>query len=252
MDNVFESMIRLIVFAILPVLALSSCNGSKRQKIMSYNIHNATGIDNVTDYARIAAVIRSIDADVVAIQEIDSVTQRSGGVFVLKEIAEHAKMELTFGASIPFQGGKYGIGILSKEKPASIKSIALPGSEEKRSLLIAEFGDYTVCCTHFSLNPDDRLLSVAIINEYTKDYCKPVFVAGDLNASPSSEVMTEFRKSWTILNDTEQFTFSSDKPETCIDYILTRKTDKVKVCNATVANERVASDHLPVYVDVEM
>jgi endonuclease/exonuclease/phosphatase family metal-dependent hydrolase len=247
-----QDMIRLIVCAILPVLILFSCNSSKKQRIMSYNIHNATGMDNVTDYKRIAAVIKSIDADVVAIQEIDSVTQRSNGVFVLKEIAEHANMELTFGASIPFQGGKYGIGILSKEKPVLIKSVALPGREEKRSLLIAEFEDYTVCCTHFSLNPNDRLLSIAIINQYTKDYNKPVFLAGDLNTSPSSEVMKEFRKSWTILNDTNQFTFSSDNPETCIDYILTRKTDNVKVIGAMVANEKIASDHLPVYVEVEM
>jgi endonuclease/exonuclease/phosphatase family metal-dependent hydrolase len=219
---------------------------------MTYNIRNATGMDNVTDYGRIAEVITSNNAEVVAIQEIDSVTQRSKGVFVLEEIAGHTKMELSFNASIPFQGGKYGIGILSKEKPLSVKSFALPGREEKRSALVAEFKDYVVCCTHFSLNPDDRLLSVAIINECTKTYKKPVFLAGDLNDSPSSNLIAELQKSWTILNDTDKHTFPSDKPKTCIDYVLVRKTDKVEVINTAVIDEKIASDHLPVYVDVRI
>jgi endonuclease/exonuclease/phosphatase family metal-dependent hydrolase len=228
-----------------------SCTVSRERKIMSYNIHNAKGMDNVTDYKRIAEVIHSVNADVVAIQEIDSVTQRSGGVFVLEEIAKHAKMELSFSASISFQGGKYGTGILSKEKPVSIKSEALPGREEARSMLIAEFKDYVVCCTHLSLNPEDRLLSVDIINEHTKHYNKPVFLAGDLNAPPSSKLINELQKSWIILNDISQFTFSSDNPQTCIDYVLTRKTDKVKVISSTVIDEKIASDHLPVYVVVK-
>jgi endonuclease/exonuclease/phosphatase family metal-dependent hydrolase len=217
---------------------------------MSYNIRNATGMDNVTDYRRIAEVIKSVDADVVAIQEIDSVTQRSKGVFVLEEIAKHAKMELSFSASIPYQGGKYGTGILSKEKPVSTKSVALPGREEARSMLIAEFKDYVVCCTHFSLNPEDRLLSVAVINEHTKQFKKPVFLAGDLNDLPSSKPILELQKSWTILNDTARFTFSSNNPQICIDYILARTDDRIEAINSTVIDEKIASDHLPVYVDV--
>jgi endonuclease/exonuclease/phosphatase family metal-dependent hydrolase len=230
---------------------LFSCNVHKEMTIMSYNIRNAKGMDNVTDCRRIAGVINSVDADVVAIQEIDSVTQRSGGVFILKEIAGYAKMELSFGASISFQGGKYGIGILSKEKPVSTKSVALPGREEARSMLIAEFKDYVVCCTHFSLNVEDRLRSVAIINECTKDYGKTVFLAGDLNDVPSSEPITELMRSWTILSDTVRRTFSSDDPQMCIDYIFARKTDGVKALKAAVINEKIASDHLPTLVKIE-
>jgi endonuclease/exonuclease/phosphatase family metal-dependent hydrolase len=231
---------------LLLTVLLFSCNTRKERIIMSYNIHNAKGLDNVTDCKRIAGVISSASADVVAIQEIDSVTQRSQSIFVLEEIAKFAKMELSFSASISFQGGKYGIGILSKEKPVSTKSVALPGREEARSALVVEFKDYVVCCTHLSLSIEDRLSSIVIINEQTKDYNKPVVLAGDLNDSPSSELLTELQKSWTILNDTARFTFSSDNPQTCIDYIFTRKADKVEVLNTTVIDEKVASDHLPV------
>jgi endonuclease/exonuclease/phosphatase family metal-dependent hydrolase len=242
-------MYRTLLYIILLTL-LFSCNVRKERVIMSYNIHNAKGMDNVTDYKRIAGVITSVDADVVAIQEIDSVTRRSNGVFVLAEIARHAKMKFFFSASISFQGGKYGTGILSKEEPVSTKSVALPGREEARSMLIAEFKDFVVCCTHFSLNCEDRLLSIPLINEHTKDFQKPVFLAGDLNVVPSSEVMTELQKSWTILNDTAQYTFSSNSPQMCIDYILARKLDSVEVINIAVISERNASDHLPVTVGI--
>jgi endonuclease/exonuclease/phosphatase family metal-dependent hydrolase len=217
---------------------------------MSYNIRNARGMDNVTDCKRIAGVINSTRADIVAIQEIDSATRRSGGIFILKEIAGHTKMEFSFSASIPFQGGKYGTGILSREKPLATKSVALPGKEEARSLLIAEFKDYVVCCTHLSLNAEDRLSSVEIINRHTKDYKKTVYLAGDLNDAPSSMTIEELQKSWTILNDTAQLTFPSVSPNTCIDYILVRKTGRVEVLNSSAVDEKVASDHLPIYVKV--
>jgi endonuclease/exonuclease/phosphatase family metal-dependent hydrolase len=240
-------MVKIAVYMILTAL-LYSCNVREEATVMSYNIRNAKGMDDVTDCRRIAEVIKSVDADVVAIQEVDSVTQRSGGAFILEEIARHAGMHLSFSASIPFQGGKYGTGILSKEKPVATKSVALPGREEKRSLLMVEFKDYTVCCTHFSLNPEDRLMSVAIINEYTGDCKKTVFLAGDMNDVPSSEVIAELQKSWTVLSDTARFTFSSDDPQMCIDYIFVRKTDRVEVLNATAVDEKIASDHLPIYV----
>jgi endonuclease/exonuclease/phosphatase family metal-dependent hydrolase len=243
-------MNKLIINLILPALLFASCHVNEGLRILSYNIHNATGMDNVTDYKRIAEVINSVDADIVAIQEIDSATKRSNGAFVLGEIAGYTEMELIFNASIPFQDGKYGIGILSKEKPVAIKSLALPGREEARSALIAEFESYVVCCTHFSLNSDDRFLSVSIINEHTKDYKKPVFLAGDLNAEPSSKPMTELKKTWEILNDTAKFTIPVDNPQSCIDYVLVRKTDDIKVINNDIVAEKIASDHFPVYVDV--
>ena len=43
-------------------------------RMMSYNIRNATGLDGKIDTRRIASVIDSVAPDVVAIQEIDSIT----------------------------------------------------------------------------------------------------------------------------------------------------------------------------------
>lgn len=218
--------------------------------ILTYNVKNCTGMDGVTDYNRIAGVIRKTDADFTAIQELDSITTRSKGVFVLDTLAKLSGMNGIFSASISYQGGKYGIGILSKEKPLSWKRIPLPGREEKRSLLVVEYSHLIMACTHLSLTADDRLQSVKIINDVLKDQTKPVFLAGDLNAVPSSAVIKNLCTDWKILNDTSMFTIPSGNPARCIDYIMGLKTDRFEMTTrrAIVINEPVASDHRPVNV----
>ncbi|MDD3511595.1 MAG: endonuclease/exonuclease/phosphatase family protein, partial [Fermentimonas sp.] len=132
-------------------------------RLMSYNIRNARGLDEMTDYQRIADVINSVAPDIIAVQELDSVTARSKGVDVLDVLARNTLMNPTYASAIDYDGGKYGVGILSKEKPLSIKKIPLPGREEPRILLIVEMDDYYFGCTHFSLTDEDRLESVEII-----------------------------------------------------------------------------------------
>ena len=222
-------------------------------RVMSYNIQNGKGMDNVVDYQRIADVITQTAPDVVALQELDSVTNRSKGVDVLTHLAALTAMYPVYGASIPYDGGKYGIGVLSKEKPLSWKRIPLPGREEARSLLIVEFKDYIIGCTHFSLNSEDRQASVAIIDQAVKDFNKPVFLAGDINATPDSPVLEAFRENWIILSDTAKFTIPSDNPNRTIDYLMgyTPKGYTYSVWQTRVLNT-LASDHLPLFADVRL
>ena len=220
-------------------------------RVMSYNIQNGKGMDNVTDYQRIADVVNDVAPDVVALQELDSVTNRSKGVDVLARLATLTAMYQVYGASIPYDGGQYGIGVLSKEKPLSWKRIPLPGREELRSLLLVEFKDYILGCTHFSLNRDDRQASVAIIDQAVKDYNKPVILAGDINATPESPVLEAFRENWHVLSDTAKHTIPADKPNRTIDYIMGYKPKGFVYSvwqNRVLATE--ASDHLPLFADV--
>lgn len=223
-------------------------------KILSYNVKNCIGMDGVVDYRRVADVIKRVDADIVALQELDSATKRSKGVVVLNELARMTGMYQTYGASIDYQGGKYGIGILTKEKPLSWKRVLLPGREEPRSLLIVELEKMVIGCTHFSLTEEDRLSSAYKVSTAFKDYQKPVFLAGDLNAIPTSSVIDNIESSWCILNNVSSPTIPSDKPNRCIDYILGLKTPGVTfvTVKTLVEQEPVASDHLPVWAEVEI
>ena len=222
-------------------------------RVMSYNIRNGMGMDDVTDYQRIADVITGVTPDVVAIQELDSVTNRSKGVDVLGRLAGLTAMYAVYGASIPFDGGKYGVGVLSKEKPISWKRIPLPGREEPRSLLLVEFQQYVIGCTHFSLTREDRETSVTIIDQAVKDFDKPVFLAGDINATPDSPVLKAFQKNWQILSDTAKHTIPAGNAVRTIDYILgyTPKRYTYSVWQNRVLNTQ-ASDHLPLFADVRL
>jgi len=221
-------------------------------KILSYNVKNCVGLDDVTNYNRVADVLRRINADVIAIQELDSATTRSKRVVVLNELAERVNMHASYSASIEYRGGKYGVGILTRVKPLSTSKISLPGKEEKRSLLIVELKDFVICCTHLSLTRDDRLTSVELINEVTRKYSKPVFLAGDLNTEPGSAELKILEKEWTIINNQQDCTFPANNPNKCIDFILVRNTEnyQMKVLDSRVEAENIASDHRPVWVGI--
>ena len=77
---------------------------ARRLKLMTYNIHHAEGMDKRYDPLRIAQLIADEAPDVVALQEVDSATQRVGGHYVAADIAQPLGMQDVYGAAIPFQG----------------------------------------------------------------------------------------------------------------------------------------------------
>lgn len=250
------------VFGALGLLIISICSGCQTHNkknipenltIMSYNVRNCIGMDGVTDFQRIADIILNVEPDVVALQELDSATQRSVKVVVLDELAKLTGMYGIYGPAISFQGGKYGIGMLTREKPVSSKTIALRGSEEPRAMLIVEFEKYVTICTHFSLTTVDRLESVGIIDDIVSNFEKPVFLAGDINDVLTSEVLNKLQKKWTMLSNPELPTYPSDVPQKCIDFIFGLKNEDYifRVGEAAVGDEPVASDHRPLWVKVE-
>ena len=121
-------------------------------------------MDWVVDYDRTANVIVKNQPDVVALQELDSMTGRSGRKYQLGELANRTNYYPIFGKAIDYDGGGYGVGMLVKEKPLNTKKIPLPG-EEPRVLLIVELENYVIACTHLDLEEEARLASIPLIIE---------------------------------------------------------------------------------------
>jgi endonuclease/exonuclease/phosphatase family metal-dependent hydrolase len=237
-----------LTFCVLCLFSNYSFAQHRHLRLMSYNIRNAKGMDNKTGYDRIAAVIKKANADITALQELDSATKRNGGEDVLKILAEKTGLFSVYGAAIDYQGGKYGIGILSKQKPLKYYTVPLPGKEEQRVLLVAVFKKYVIFCTHWSLTDADRVTSAAIINEETEKFTKPIYLLGDLNAEPNFNAIAVLKQKWTLLSG-EQPTFPASIPVKCIDYIFSNNR-KIKVISANVLDEPMASDHRPVLVEL--
>ena len=217
---------------------------------MCYNVRNCKGMDLELDYNRCAKVINRAQPDVVAVQELDSMTSRYKGYYALGELATRCKMNDYYAPSIDYKGGKYGIGILSKEPAISVTQHPLPCRKEPRTMIVAEFEKFYFVCTHLSLVEDDQITSVNLIREHFAALDKPVIIAGDFNAKPSSEPIRLFSEFCTILSNPSINTFPADSPNRCIDYIMTNDPS-ITAQNATVVYEPVASDHRPLYVDVK-
>ena len=239
----------LFIFA---ALFIFSAQAQNTLKLMSYNIKNANGMDNVCNFQRIANVINNTSPDVVAIQEVDSMTNRSGQKYVLGEIAERTQMHGYFAPAIDYDGGKYGIGLLTKQVPLRLQTLPLPGREEARTLILAEFADYIYCCTHMSLTEEDRMKSLELVKAFTSSSTKPLFLAGDMNAEPESGFIKELQKDFQILSNPKQHTFPAPDPKETIDYIATLKQNAkgFAVISAKVINEPMASDHRPILVEL--
>jgi endonuclease/exonuclease/phosphatase family metal-dependent hydrolase len=245
----------LILIVVLLVAACEPTNIVTRNEcelvLMSYNVRNGKGMDNKRNLNRTAAVIRAAQPDVVALQEIDSVTRRSEGNDVAAVLGRKCSMYHTFSKAIDYDGGGYGVALLSREKPVAVQRFALPGREEARTLLYVEFEQYAVVSTHLSLTAEDRMASLAVIDSVVTMCAKPIYIAGDWNATPGSAFGRALGEKMQYLTDTKACTFPADSPDRVIDYIVAPHAQAVEVLRREVVNEPMASDHRPIIAVVK-
>jgi endonuclease/exonuclease/phosphatase family metal-dependent hydrolase len=257
--------------------ALFGCAGARRPtdepstvRVMVYNIHagkDAAGVDNL---ARVAALVRETNADLVLLQEVDQGTRRSGNVDQPAVLAAGTGFHVAFGSALDYDGGEYGVAILSRWPIASDTLIHLPvdppqaragGSHEPRGALRTEIvsphGRMTVFTTHIDASADDHWrrqearIVAALVDTATRR--NPlVLLGGDLNSTPESVVQQELRA--TGLRDAhaecgrgEGLTFPADSPVKRIDYLYL--TGRLRCATAEVPGTQ-ASDHRPVIIDV--
>ena len=236
----------------LPNVGISDQMRVFRTRVMTYNVHNCRGTDGVVDYKRVADVISKRNLDVVALQELDSMTSRSPRD-VLKILSDLTGLHHVFGAAINHSGGKYGVGVLTKEKPISHYRIPLPCSSEPRVVLVVEMNDYDLFCTHFSLLAEYRERAVDIIVAEAEKLDKPVILAGDLNATRdqiSIQTMAEHFHIYKKLSLPN--TFPSSSPTKEIDYICLYKNRGAgaEFSEHAVLHIPIISDHCPVVADM--
>ena len=233
--------------------------------IVQYNVgvfdkYEASGFDAV------ASVVKELGADVVTLNELDSCTVRTGGVYQAETFAKEMKdWNYHFASAMPYNGGAYGVGVASKPELEVLRTdkIALPklDGREPRAVAVVEYKDFVLCSTHLDLTLDSQLGQVEAINHYMDsvyaDCNKPIFLGGDFNCFPDSEPVALLKKTWALLTP-ETVSFPSHAPDRCIDYIFVRPNGKNITVEATsipqslqTADVATASDHLPVALTVK-
>lgn len=249
---------------------------NEQLRFATYNIHGGWGMDKVLDLKRIAGVIKNMDVDFIAINEIDSNCGRSEFADQPAELAELLSMNHYFAPALemrsdrfPEQGdeiGLYGVAFYTPHPVTVIKQIMLPGLKEMepRTAVIVRVDaprKFYAIVTHFCWEPkyeQYRVSSVEAINAEaealrTREPDVPVILLGDLNAEPYSAPIEKLRQSWVIANEGNfQATHPADAPREIIDYIMFFRQDDACWQNVQIVPETVASDHRPLKADLHL
>ena len=269
----------MLAMAAAAALAAAPCAVARPLTMMTYNVQIGAGLNDPYNFPKgslghlpeVAAHIREAAPDWVAIQEIDRNVGRSGFVDQTRELARLCGMKGTFFPKVMrfpkrfvqpnratddeyASGSAYGLAILSKEEPLSVRKVMVPGHYHPRCIAFAEFPDYVVACTHFPLKEDDALVAARVALMNVADYHKPVFLAGDFNFEVGSRPIAKLEQGMTILNDPSANTYPPTNPVKCIDFIMVDSphTNLVRVTERRVVKDARASDHCAVVVKAEL
>ena len=249
-----KSLTLLVMLLTSLVASAATAQEPTRIRVVSYNIHHGEGTDGKLDLKRIAQVLSDAKPDIIALQEVDQKTRRTGNVDQAAELGKLLKMKSIFGGNIDYQGGRYGNAVLTRFATKSVTNHRLPSltKGEQRGLMevLIEVPGFSqplkFLATHFDYrsNSKERIVSCEMIAELSQDWGNsPALLAGDLNALPDSETLSLLEKDWTRANREVEPTFPSDKPTRQIDYILMRPTAGWSVIEFRVLDSPVASDH---------
>ncbi|KAA1175599.1 EEP domain-containing protein [Marinobacter salinexigens] len=207
-------------------------------------------IENLDHIARLIS-----QYDVVALQECDGGSLRSGYINQVQYLAE--------AAGIPYwyqqlnrnlgQIAQHSNGLLSRYRPLDVTEHKLPGLIPGRGAIIARYGSeedpLVLVLMHLSLSKAGQQRQLGYIREQIADY-KHVVLMGDMN-NHAEELLTQ-----TPLKETDlvplpasAHSFPSWRPEKALDHILV--SPSLEIRRSEVVSYPV-SDHLPIAMDVAL
>ncbi|MCX4846607.1 endonuclease/exonuclease/phosphatase family protein [Streptomyces sp. NBC_00893] len=265
----------LSVTALVPPAAAAGQGHAVPLRVATYNIHAGAGMDNVFDLDRQAAELRSLDADVIGLQEVDvHWGDRSQWRDLAGELAERLGMRVSFAPIYrldPVTPGppgtpkrEFGVAVLSRYPIVSAENhdITRLSTQDPNPVPAPApgFGEVVVrvkglpvhvYATHLDYrgDPSVRIAQVADTRRIMAEDRKSErqVLLGDFNAAPAAP---ELAPLWQELDDVEPGgpTYPAQDPVQRIDYVAVSK-DTVRVRDAAVA-ETLASDHRPVVADL--
>ena len=248
-------------------------------RVLTYNIHSCIGMDGLVSTARIARVIAQYRPDVVALQELDVERAKTDHVDQAQMIADELSMDIHFHPVKHLEQGRFGNAILTDLPMRRIKaeelsipdqnrkglSRRLPFNEPRGALWVEiDFNGQKVnmITTHLGLTPRERreqvdtLLSENWLN--SPDCQGPTILCGDFNATPRQQAIRRLTSHLSsaqtdLYGRRVKQTFSGRYPTLCLDHVLSDSS--ITAMAVIVANDslaKVASDHLPLIVDLEI
>lgn len=206
--------------------------------------------ENLDGIARLVAPY-----DMVALQEVDSGSLRSGFINQSRYLASHAGMPFWCHQSNRKVGtvAHAGNGFLSRFEPDLVEEFRLPGVIPGRGSLVVRFGKdreaLVVAVVHLALGKRARKQQLAFLSGQLADH-RHLIVMGDLNTQVSSGELQEFCDRLELSTPTCKLaSYPSWQPQRAIDHIMLGRS--ISLCSARVVDVTY-SDHCPVELELEL
>ena len=229
---------------------------------MTYNIHVGVGMDKKLDLQRIADVINKEKPDLVGLQEVDRGVKRTEGKDEIAELASMTRMDYAFAHNLDYQGGQYGVAILSRFllKNVDHRMFENKREAERRGMLRVEVEVdrklVNFVTTHLDYQyMDGRVFETEQMLRFLEGVNGPMIVVADLNDEPSGDayklMLTKFSDAWIVSRAKgDGFSYPADKPIKRIDHIFYRGVGLKATKSHVVAT--LASDHVPVVAELQL
>jgi endonuclease/exonuclease/phosphatase family metal-dependent hydrolase len=193
--------------------------------------------------------------DMVALQEVDSGSLRSGFINQSRYLATHSDMPFWCHQSNRKVGtvAYAGNGFLSRFEPDAVEEHRLPGVIPGRGTLLVRYdgdcGGLDIAVVHLALGKRARAQQLRFLSREL-DSGRHLVVLGDFNTQVDTPHLLEFRETLALQAPTRGLaTYPAWQPQRAIDHILV--SESLKVGQAEVLDVAF-SDHCPVGVEVEL
>jgi endonuclease/exonuclease/phosphatase family metal-dependent hydrolase len=218
--------------------------------LATYNVHRCVGSDGQRNTARILGVLRELDADVIALQELE--WQPAAALDLLADFARALDCEGIAGPTLLKRDGHYGNAVLTRLPVRTVDRVDLsvPGREPRGALdlmLDAPRGALRVIATHLGLAPAERRRQIRrILAMVAPVRSEPVVLLGDLNewflwGRPLRWLRAHFGRAPAPAS------FPARRPVFALDRIWVEpRSLRTGLAVHSTALARSASDHLPV------
>jgi len=227
-----------------------------RLRLATYNIHGAVGLDRRRDLDRTIAVLREIDADIYALQEVES-RDRYTPVDQAEIMAESLNMHMAEGPSMLEGRGWYGNALLSRYPLEQVWSRHFarhstePRGRVSAHVRLDDLALLRVVGTHLDLRLRQRRRQFEILLDELDQLEVPAVLLGDFNE------WWPWRAVWKMIRHHAKVpsvgaTFPSWFPVFALDRIAFFGVEPVSIRRHRTPLTRSASDHLPVVAEIEV
>jgi len=227
-------------------------------RVASYNIHECVGGDGRRDPARVAAVLREIDADIIGLQEVDARPSATSESMQMEYLASTLGLHAVAGPTLQRQTGEYGNALLTRRPVLDVRKIDLTVyRREPRGALDVDLdidgAAVRVVVTHLGLLPGERRTQVRrLVDLLGEGRSDVVILCGDINewfavGRPLRWLHARLGRTAGVA------TFPAAFPVFALDRIWVHpRTALAGLTAHATPVARQASDHLPLLADIRL